>query len=35
MRGTKAKEENHRLRCEIKGADRFEGGNKMHDGRTI
>ena len=34
IRGTKAKEENQRLRCEIKGADRAEGGNKMHDGEN-
>ena len=28
----KTKEENERLRGEIKGADRAEGQNKMHEG---
>ena len=31
IRGTNAKEENARLRCEIKGADCAKGENKMHD----
>ena len=31
MRGTRAKEENKRLRCEIKGADRAKGEYKMHN----
>ena len=29
--GTKAKEENERLRCEINGADCAKGENTMHD----
>ena len=31
IRGTKAKEENERFWCEIKGADCAKGENKMHD----
>ena len=31
IRGTKAREENERFRCEIKGADCAKGENKMHD----
>ena len=31
IKGTRTKEENKRLRCEIKGADRAKGENKMHD----
>ena len=34
MRGTRAEEENKRLRCEIKGADRAKGEYKMHDGEN-
>ena len=35
MGGTKGKEENRRLRCEIKGADRAGGVNKMRDGEKM
>ena len=34
IRGTRAKEENKRLLCEIKCADRAKGGKTMHDGEN-
>ena len=33
MKGTKAKEENERLRVKIKGAGSANGENKMHEGK--
>ena len=34
MKGTKAEEENERLRCEIQGADSAKERNKMHVGEN-
>ena len=34
IRDTKVKEEK-RIRCEIEGADRAKGENKMHDGQKM